>query len=162
MLLSGATPLEKRGRPTELPEANYSPVFRHQGFQGRSLPHFPKRINLLFSATKILTAVLFLIWGNPEKKRLSVKFFSYVTFGGDPAFQADYFPCSPRSFWRNKFLRQVAPTLPKANYLPVFRHQNSYRRSFLFVATPKKLPFRQVFLLCYFRGRHRFSSGVAP
>ena len=70
--------------PPELPEANYSPVFRPQGFQGRSPPHFPKRITLLFSAPKILTAI-FLIWDNPEKNHLSVKFSSYVTFGGRPA-----------------------------------------------------------------------------
>ena len=67
-------------------------------------------------------------------------------------------PCFPPP----RFSRQVAPTLPEANYLPVFRHQNSYRRFFWFVATQKKPPFRQVFPLCYFRGRPRFSSGVAP
>ena len=66
--------------------------------------------------------------------------------------KADYFPCSPRSFWRNKFLRQVAHTLPEANYPLVFRPQNSYRRFFDLWQPRKKPPFRQVFLLCYFRG----------
>ncbi len=120
-------------------------------FRGRP-PPFPKRITLLFSVTKILTAV-FLIWGNPEKTAFPSSFSLMLLSGATPELpKADYFPCSPRSFWRNKFLRQVAHTLPEANYPLVFRPQNSYRRFFDLWQPRKKPPFRQVFLLCYFRG----------
>ena len=107
----GATPLFKRCRPPELPEANYSPVFCHQGFQGRSLPHFPKRITFLFSAPKILTAV-FLIWGNPEKIAFPSSFPLMLLSGATPLFKRG----RPRE-------------LPEANYSPVFRHQGFQGRS---------------------------------
>ena len=105
MLLSGATPLFKRGRPPELPEANYPLVFRSQNSYRRFFdlgqpkknrlsvkffsyatfgvaPHFPKQITLLFSVPKILTAV-FLIWGNPKKTAFPSS-FSLMLLSGSP------------------------------------------------------------------------------
>ena len=105
MLLSGATPLFKRGRPPELPKANYPLVFRSQNSYRRS----------------------FLILGNPEKSRLSVKFSSYATFRG-------------------------RPTLPEADYPPVSRTQNSYRRFFDLGQPRKKAAFPSSFPLMLLSG----------
>ena len=173
MLLSGATP--------ELPEANYSPVFRPQGFQGRSLPHFPKRINLLFSAPKILTAV-FLIWGNPKKPPFR-QVFLLCYFQGSPHTSQSKLPsCFPfpkflppfffdlgqpeKTAFPSSFplmlLSGVATHFPKRITL-LFSAPKILTAVFLIWGNlEKKPPFRQVFLLCYFRGRPRFSSGVAP
>ena len=134
--------------------------FSYATFRGRP-PPFPKRITLLFSVTKILTAV-FLIWGNPEKTAFPSSFSLMLLSGATPELpKADYFPCSPRSFWRNKFLRQVAHTLPKANYPLVFRSQNSYRCSFLIWGNPEKTAFPSSFPLMLLSGSpHTSRSGL--
>ena len=125
-----------------IPKANYPLVFRSQNSYRRSFliwgnpkktafpssfslmllsgvaPHFPKRITLLFSAPKILTAV-FLIWGNPEKIAFPSSFSLMLLSGGDP----------PRSLLNSNLLKAGRPPpLPKQITLLRFPIKSLHRK----------------------------------